>query len=342
MKRKALNMPLVLLVFMFLLSAGMVSAAEYTADNPFVLRIGFENSPTDSSVSCGFKWAEMLAEKSGGKIKLEVFPSSELGNASEMFQAVQEGALDMVSLIPMTLGNFNPKVELAALPGLFKDLKQAAGQDRAGFIGEAVDAYYADMGVIRLVKGEPDFYHFMATEKAGQVLSIGEMKGKKFRISNSPALKHFFEASGALPTPIAWGEIYTSLQRNVIDGTISNIVWGTTAKFPEVAKIISMIPLNYNSSDWLMSVQTWGRVPDDLKKIILDSVPEIQAIMQESWDTTVAKNISDLKAIGVRFVEPTDEQIKAFQQESFAIWRDYAVGVWGQEIVDRLEKEVIN
>ena len=322
--------------------AASSSSSKYTADKPFILRIGFENSPTDSSVSCGFKWSKMLAEKSDGRIKLEVFPSNELGNASEMFQAVREGTLDMVSLIPMTLGNFNAKVELAVLPGLFKDLGQASALDRGGFIGEAVDGYYAEMGVVRVVKGEPNFYNFMTTEKAGPILSVEEMKGKKLRISNSPALKYFFEKGGAVPTPIAWGEIYTSLQRNVIDGTISNLVWGVTAKFPEVAKVVSLVPLNYHSSDWLMNARTWERIPEDLRQIIQDSIPEIQATMQESWDATVEKNIADLKAIGVQFIEPTDEQVQAFRRGCFDIWKSYAVGVWGQEMVDRLENEVIN
>ena len=108
------------------------SSSVYTKDNPLVLTIGFENGPTDSSVNCGFLWADLLAEKSDGRIQLEVYPSGEMGNAAEMFQLVQEGSLDMVSLIPVTLGNFDARLELAAIPGLFSSLEQGEAFDENG------------------------------------------------------------------------------------------------------------------------------------------------------------------------------------------------------------------
>lgn len=325
------------------LCVGGAYAAEYTKESPLTLSIGFENPPTDSSVSCGILWAKMLEERSEGRIKLVVYPSGEMGNASEMFQMVLDGSLDMLSLIPVTLGSFDPRLELAAIPGLFSSLEQGAKFDAKGqFVGDAIESAYNEIGVMRLVRGEPNFYYFMTTEAAGGITSIATMKDKKLRIPSSPITKKFFEVAGAVPTTVSWGEIYTSLQRNVIDGMTNNLVWSVTAKFPEVAKVISLLPVNYHTSDWLLNVKKWQSIPDDLKQIIETSARDIEKIMRERWEETVAKNRADMTANGVKFIEVTDEQIAAFRVESLALMKDYIIGVWGQQMFDKLNTEIIN
>ena len=256
------------------------SSSSYTKENPLVLTIGFENGPTDSSVNCGFLWADMLEEKSEGRIQLEVYPSGEMGNASEMFQMVQEGSLDMVSLIPVTLGNFDARLELAAIPGLFSSLEDGENFDQNGFIGEYIESVYNEIGVTRLVHGEPNFYYFMTTNKAGPITSIDTMKNMKLRIPSSPITKTFFEVAGAVPTTVSWSEIYTSLQRHVIDGITNNLVWSVTAKFPEVAQTISLLPVNYHTSDWLLNLNKWNSIPADLQEIISECADEIEVTMR--------------------------------------------------------------
>lgn len=317
-------------------------SSQYSKENPLVLTIGFENGPTDSSVNCGYLWAEMLREKSDGRIKLEVYPSGEMGNASEMFQMVQEGSLDMVSLIPVTLGNFDPRLELAAIPGLFGSLEEGESFDRDGFIGDYIESVYNEIGVTRMVHGEPNFYYFMTTNKAGAITSIDTMKNMKLRIPSSPITKTFFEVAGAVPTTVSWGEIYTSLQRNVIDGITNNLVWSVTAKFPEVAQTISLLPVNYHTSDWLLNLDKWNSIPADLQEIIKSCADEIEGTMRTNWNTTVGKNMTDMEASGVNFVEVSDEQVAEFRSQCFDLMSDYIVSVWGQDMLDRLEAEVIN
>ncbi len=318
------------------------TGTEYTAENPLVIRIGFLNAPTDSSVKSGEQWAQMLSEKSDGRIEVQVFASGELGSAREEYQALRDGTIEAASLIPGTIAGFDPRYELTSLPGLFVDEETAVQFDRNGFLGQEMEKYFEENGLIRLVPGEPNFYYFFTTDKAGAIGSMDEMKGKKMRIPESPMLKEFFEDAGSIPTPMAWGEIYTSLQRNVIDGTVGNLVWSIAAKFHEVATNIDMVNVQYTPSDWLFSKKAWDKIPADLQQIILDSVPEIQAIAAENWNTEVENNKKMLEEQGVKLIEPTEQQQKEWQQACFAIWKDYAVQVWGQDMVDQLDQEIIN
>lgn len=314
--------------------------SQYTAENPLVIRISFLNAPSDSSVQSGKKWEEMLEEKSEGRIDLQVFPSGELGGARENFQAMQDGTLEMASLIPGTVAGFDARFELSSLPGLFTSAEQAAEFDRNGFIGEEMDKFFEEKGVIRLVKGEPNFYNFFTTEKAGAIGSIAELKGKKLRITESPMLKTFMENAGGVPTPMPWGEIYTSLQRNVIDGTIGNLIWSVAAKFHEVATVIDQVNVQYTPSDWFMSKKAWDQMPKDLQDIILESIPELQEFAQNNWMQEEEKNRAELATQGVKIIVPTLEEQKQWSAECYPLWKDYAVATWGQEMVDRIEKEI--
>lgn len=316
--------------------------SQYTKENPLKLTIGFENAPSDSSVNCGYLWAEMLSEKSDGRIELTVYPSSEMGNAVEMFSLVQEGSLDMVSLIPVTLGSFDPRLELSAIPGLYADLEQGESFDKDGWVGELIEGYYNEAGVTRIVHGEPNFYYFMTTEAAGPITSIETMKNQKLRIPSSPITKTFFEVAGAVPTTVSWGEIYTSLQRNVIDGITNNLVWSVTAKFPEVATEISYLPVNYHTSDWLLNLDKWNSIPADLQDIIKECAAEIETTMRTNWAATVEKNVADMTANGVTFTEVSDAEIAAFRSESLDLMKDYVISVWGEDIYNRLISEIVN
>lgn len=317
------------------------NGVQYTAENPLVIRISFLNAPHDSSVRSGKKWAEMLDERSEGRIKLEVYPAGELGGARENFQAMQEGSLEMASLIPGTIAGFDKRFELSSLPGLFIDAETAKKFDREGFVGAEMDKYYEENGIIRLVKGEPNFYYFFTTDAAGLITNMAETADKKLRIPESPMLLEFFEKIGAKPTPMPWGEIYTGLQRNVIDGTVGNIIWSVAAQFHEVANNISLVPVQYSPSDWLFSKVAWERIPQDLQQIILDSIPDIQEYAEQSWFAEIDSNMEMMLKEGVKIIEiPVEEQLK-WQKESYEIWKDYAVSIWGEEMVKRLETEIL-
>lgn len=314
---------------------------QYTADDPLVIRISFLNAPTDASVNNARAWAEMLAERSEGRIQLEIFPAGELGGARENFQAMQDGSLEMASLIPGTVAGFEPRLELNCLPGLFIDAETAKQFDRDGFIGEAMTQYYEENGIIRLVGGEPNFYHFFTTDAAGAITNMAEMSGARLRIPESPMMLYFFEGAGATPTPMPWGEIYTGLQRNVIDGTVGNLIWSIAAQFHEVATNIALVPVQYTPSDWLFSKKAWDELPADLQQIILDSIPDYQAAAEAYWFAEIENNTEMLLAEGVQIIEISEADKLQWQQDCYEIWKDYVADVWGEEMLQRIEEEIL-
>ncbi len=315
--------------------------AAYTADDPLVMRIAYSNAPTDSSVISGTHWSEMLAEVSEGAIELQVFTSGELGGTRETFSALQEGTLDMTSVCPCTVASFDARFEIVGLPGLFADEEQAVKYVDEGWLDEYMDQVYEENGIYRLVNGEPNFYILFMTPKAGEATSIADLKGKKIRIAESPMMTYYMTAIESIPTTLAWAEIYTSLQRNVIDGTPNNWIWGIAAKFGEVATAASELPLQYYASDWLMSKSLYDQVPEYWQNMIEETIPEIQTWSRDHWNAEVETNKADFVAAGGTIYEPTEEQLAEFRTTSYEAWKDYAVGVWGEDVVGQLE-DIIN
>ncbi len=314
---------------------------KYSADNPLVIRLGNVNSPTDSSVRAMEQWGEILAERSEGRIKMEIYSSGQLGGNREGVLALQEGSVEMWYFTPLSVAGFDPRFQLSGLPGLFSDAETAEKFYRDGWVGELMDKYALENGLRRIAVGEPSFGYLFANDKAGFAPSLDQLKGRKFRIVESPVMKEYFEKVGVIPTPMPWGEIYTGLQRGIIDGMFGNLVWPVAAGFHEVGNRITMLPYFYFPSDWFFSEKLWEQIPDDLKGIITESVKEFEDIARTEFAKETEVNIKKMKEQGVKFYQPTPEEIDKFRKQSFAIWKDYAIDVWGEEVVDRLETEII-
>src|SRR5215831_6239383 len=164
----------------------------------------------------GRRMAEVVERESQGRLKIALYPSSQLGGQREVLQNVQAGVVDGVLEATATLTNFVPQLGAIDLPYLAKDQDTAFRLfDSPVFEQELVKpAAAAGFRVVHV--WEVTFRNVYT--RARPINSVADMKGLKLRVIPSPSYIALFRALGAAPTPMAFGEVYTALQQGVIDG----------------------------------------------------------------------------------------------------------------------------
>jgi tripartite ATP-independent transporter DctP family solute receptor len=214
-----------------------VRTSAFAAD-VVTMRLG-SDSPLEDSHSAGpVKFKELVEAKTGGRVKITIFPNAQLGDNAAMNNAVKAGTLD---------GNYSdvgifsaavPGIDVVSLPFLFAKTE------------DAIAAFYGKLGAVLQPKVEAAF--------AGKILGWGtdgvrnmwnirhpiktvdDVKGLKMRVQASQVHKDTYAALGALPTPVAFNELYTALQTHVVDGADNGIVDMVSFKFYQVTKYLTM------------------------------------------------------------------------------------------------------
>ena len=183
------------------------------------LKLGHGLDPTHP-VHWGMQFmADRLAEKSNNTITIKIYPSQQLGTERQLVELLQIGSLDMTKVSAGTLESFAPDMRVFGLPFLFRDKKH-------GF-----DVLDSDIGKELLAQSEKFWLRGITFFDAGsrsfytkdkRVDSPEDLVGLKIRVMESPSAMAMVSELGGSPTPIAWGELYTALQRGVVDGAENN------------------------------------------------------------------------------------------------------------------------
>lgn len=209
-----------------------VTAQFATAET--VLKLA-ENQPDTNPVTIAmYRFAELVEDYTGGDVKVQVFSGAQLGQETETIEQTQAGIIAMTRVNTVTLANVTPSVGVFTLPYIFRDTEHKyAALD--GDIGNDVRAEMAEVGLVGfdfMEAGSRSFY----TREGAPVASLEDLKGLKIRVQNSPISIRMVELLGGVPTPMNYGEVFSSLQTGVIDGAENDFVSFLTSGHYEVAK----------------------------------------------------------------------------------------------------------
>ncbi|MEX3010436.1 TRAP transporter substrate-binding protein [Hoeflea sp. TYP-13] len=221
-----LNKGLLLAVCMIFCSAGLATAET-------VLRLA-ENQPETNPVTVAMhRFAELVGEYTDGEVKVEVYSGAQLGQEVESIEMTQAGVVDMARVNTVPLANVTPSVGVFTLPYIFSSTEHKY-KVLDGKIGQGVRADMAQAGLIGfdfMEAGSRSFY----TREGAPVSSIDDLAGLKIRVQNSPISIRMVELLGGVPTPMNYGEVFSSLQTGVIDGAENDFVSFLTSGHYEVA-----------------------------------------------------------------------------------------------------------
>ena len=288
------NLPLfaALIVPAGLMLTGINDAAAQVQTRLF--RISAANSETHPQNQGGVKFAELIAQKSGGKMTAKVFSNGVLGNDSQSLSALQGGSLDMMI---GTLNNFGGTVkETLALefPFLFQ-APEEADFVMAGPTGEKIKEKMTEKGIIPLAYFELGFRHFH-TGKGKQIKTADDFKGKKLRVQTTAVYVDLVNALGANAVPMGFNETYTGLEVGTIDGMSNPLINVLDGKYYEVSQYLAITNHVYQPSFLGLSKKVWDKLSADEKKIVHEAADEAGVYQRKLSRDVAAKSLDALKA----------------------------------------------
>ncbi|MBU3015961.1 TRAP transporter substrate-binding protein [Poseidonibacter lekithochrous] len=245
--------------------ASSAMAADYTLKFSHVVS---DNTPKGKAARF---FEQRLEELSGGKIDVQVYPSSQLYKDNAVLKALRLNSVQMAAPSFSKFGKIVPQLALFDLPFIFRDAKHLHDvQD--GEVGEALKAKVTAKGIVALNYWDNAFKQLSSNKNA---LSMpADAQGQKFRIMSSKVLEAQFHAVGANPQMMPFSEVYSGLQQGVIDAAenpISNIY---TKKFHEVQKYLTISNHGYLGYLVVMSKKFWNSLPADLQANVKQAMNE--------------------------------------------------------------------
>ena len=265
------------------------------------LRLGHGLDVSHSVHKAMVKMGEDLLERSGGKLKLEIYPSQQLGTERECLELLQIGSLDMTKVSVGVLENFAPKMKVLGLPFLFRD-RQHSFNVLDGPIGEMLlndgEKYWLK-GLGYYDAGSRSFYTMNKPIEKPE-----DLVGEKIRVMESATAVNMVKALGGSPTPISWGELYTALQQGVVDGAENNPPSFYTSKHYEVCKFFSLDEHTSVPDVLLIGTDTWGRFNEQEKGWLKEAVAESTIVQRKLWAASEKESLAAVKKAGVEVFYP--------------------------------------
>lgn len=292
------------------------SSAAAPAAEPIVLRVGYENHPGEPFDQGCRKWAELLEQKSGGTMKIELYPSSQLGSKDDIMDMMVAG--EPVSTL--TDGAFYadrgvPDMGIVFGPFLFDSWEQAFKLNASPWYQEQAKKL-EEVAHIHIVSTDWRYgaRHTLTTKP---VNSLADFHGLKVRVPTNLIQVKGFEVLGATPTPMALGEVYTSIQQGTIDGVENPLAVLYNGKFQEVAKYLLLDAHVYNVTNLVVGVDFWNSLTADQQKWLKDSCDEAGRYQNELQEQVEQELLKKFAEEGITVTEPSEE-FKAELREAAA------------------------
>jgi len=248
--------------------------------------------------------AEKVAEKSGGTMRVDIYPSEQLGNEKECLEKLQMGALAMTKTSSSPLEAFVDEMKVLGLPYIFRD-QDHYWKVLKGPIGKELLAAGESRGLKGLCFYDAGARSFYTVKKP--IHSPADLKGLKIRVQQSPVAMDMVKAMGASPTPISWGELYTSLQQGVVDGAENNPPSLYTSKHYEICKYYTLDEHTMPPDVLLISPRWWNRLTDEQKRILQEAVDESVEYQRKLWADFTKESLDAVRAAGVQVIVLEDK-----------------------------------
>nr|WP_234801651.1 TRAP transporter substrate-binding protein [Allorhizobium taibaishanense] len=255
---------------------------------------------------------KILGEKTNGRVSVQVFPSSQLGEEKDTIEQTQYGVID---LNRVSLGPFNNIVEETQVPSLPYIFRSVDHMHKVmdGPVGQQIlDAFKSHdlIGLAFYDSGSRSFYN---TKKP--IKSMADLKGMKFRVIQSDMFVDMVAALGANATPMPYGEVYSALQTGVIDGAENNWPSYDSSGHYEVAKYFTLDQHLIVPEVLVMSKKSWDKLSPEDQATVQAAAKQSVTIMRDLWQKQEKASEDKVRAAGVNVITDIDKApfIKAME-----------------------------
>lgn len=274
-KRTTLVIMVIFILFSFLVF--FVQAAE----EQIKMRIAHAMPVTHGYNIWAEKFKEEVYARVGDKIEIQIYPSAQLGTETEYLEQMKIGSIE--GTILGRHAQIDIRLEVVNLPFVLDDDEHEDLVLRSGNeIEHKLNNIFLEHGYVCLGWGVLGFRHITTKDRA--IRKADDLKGISIRIPNNPLWIPAFQAWGASPTPLDFSELYSALQQGVIDAQENPPEIIYNSKFYEVQKYLNLTSHANIPSQFLVSVNFWNKLPEDLKKSI-----EEAAIVARDYHVKLAR-----------------------------------------------------
>ena len=277
-------------------------------------------------------FSQELENRTGGELKTQIYPSSQLGSQNDTLELAQFGGIDFLRVNVAPLNVLVPETAIPALPFVFRSIGHMR-RSMDGDPGEKILGALSDHGLIGLAFYDSGARSFYTRDRA--INEPADLKGLKIRVQTSDLFVSMVEALGGNATPMAYGEVYQGLVQKVIDGAENNFPSYESSRHFEVAQTYSLTRHVMAPEILAMSRYRWEKLSAEEQDHVRSAAKASVPVMRKLWDGQVEASKAVLQEAGVRLVETIDTT--AFQTKVEPVWQDYMTDPASSKLVEDIQ-----
>jgi tripartite ATP-independent transporter DctP family solute receptor len=276
-------------------------------------------------------FGQLLEQRTNGRIKVQVFPSQQLGQEKDTIDQTRFGVIDLNRINMAPFNNLIPETFVPALPFIFKSVAHMrAVMD--GPIGDEILKAFEPHGLVALAfydSGARSFYN-----SKRPINTPADMKGLKIRVQQSDLFIDLVKALGANATPMPAGEVYSAIQTGVVDGAENNWPSYDSFRHAEVAKFYSKTEHSMSPEVFVMSKISYDKLSPDDQKLVRQAAKDSVVKMRELWEAREKASEAKVRAAGSQ-VNEVDKQ--AFIEAMKPVYDKYVTNPKLKDMVARIQ-----
>ncbi len=294
-----------------------------------------ENQPVEHpAAQAAYRFAELVEERTEGRIQIVVYPEAELGDESSVIEQLQYGGIDFARVSVMTMGELMPKLNVLQLPYLYEDAEHM-WRVLDGEIGEELREEFDAWQIHALSwydAGNRNFY------TVGEpVTCLEDMEGMRIRVAESELMARMVQALGAEPVRMVYSEVYSGLETGEIDGAENNWPSYESAGHSKIAKYMTMDEHNRIPEVQLVSSLTWEKLEETDCEIIRQCAKESAEYQRKLWQEMETEARNRCEEEGCQVIELSEQEKRRFREAAGIIYEEFAEE-YG-DLVERIQKE---
>jgi tripartite ATP-independent transporter DctP family solute receptor len=295
------------------------------------------NSPEGHPAVAGMKkFAELVAAKSGGKIKVNLFLNGVLGSDQANVSSIKGGTLEMAVMNTGILASEAKELAIFDFPFLFANEKES-DVVVDGPVGRKLHARLEEKGIIGLAYWELGYRQI--TNNKRPLNKVEDIAGLKLRVIPNPINVAWVKALGANPTPLPFPEVYAAMEQKAIDGQENPISVIAANKFWEVQKNIALTNHQYNPQSVIFSKKVWDTLTPVEKKLIDDAADDAAGFQRKESRAAVAANLELLKKNGMTVTQFAPAEVAKLREKMKPVIAQFSASV-GDTTVNEMMAEL--
>ncbi len=316
-----------------LASAVIAAVFATSVEAKTILRMATDVSRDNSQAVGAEHFARLVAEKTNGDVQIKFYPDGTLGSSQAIVSGTRTGNIDIAMIGTVNLGGLAEGFLALDLPFIFKDSAHVY-RSLDGKAGAELFAELDKVGLTGLAFFENGFRNITNSRQPIKVPE--DVKGLKIRVPQSQTLVKTFEALGANPVPMAYGELYTAMETGAIDSQDHPTSTLYAGKFYEVQKYLSMTHHGYAAVTLVMNSRKFDKLSPEYQQIFLDCAKEAAKFQRELNYTEDQKLLTEMQNAGLEINEDVD--LDLFVEATKAV-RDEFVKEHGDTVVKLIEAD---